>query len=534
MQIKVPGLLIIDTPGHESFSNLRQRGSSLCDIAILVVDITGGLEKQTIESLNLLREKKCPFIVALNKIDRMYDWKIDKDAPFEDTMAEQADHVKHEFTEKMNNVISDFANQGMNACLYTENTDYENFVSLVPTSAITGEGIPDLLGLIAVMCQRRLSSEIQFSVDVQATVLEVKVIEGLGTTIDIILINGQLYNNDEIVVCTMNGPVLTKIRALMTPQPMKEIRVKGSYIRHDCIKAAMGIKIAATEDMSAVVAGTPLFVVRGDDDEDDIIAEAEEAFEEMLEDDHRAEHGVYVQASTLGSLEALLRFLREDCGDPIPYAAVNIGPVHKRDVMKASTMCGKHQEHAVILAFDVKIMPEAVIYAEEVGVTIFSAEIIYHLFDMFTEYRNNLIAAAKEEAQAEAVFPCVMQIYEQHVFNARNPILVGAKVLDGQPKIGTPICIPSAEFIMIGRIVSMEKDHKEVSTAVKGDDIAVKIEQAANDQEYYYGRHFTHTDKLVSRISRDSIDLLKKHFREEMTAADWVLVKKLKPLFEIA
>merc|ERR1712166_873037 len=534
MQIKVPGLLIIDTPGHESFSNLRQRGSSLCDIAILVVDITGGLEKQTIESLNLLREKNCPFIVALNKIDRMYDWKIDKDAPFEDTMAEQADHVKHEFTEKMNNVISDFANQGMNACLYTENTDYENFISLVPTSAITGEGIPDLLGLIAVMCQRRLSSEIQFSVDVQATVLEVKVIEGLGTTIVIILINGQLYNNDEIVVCTMNGPVLTKIRALMTPQPMKEIRVKGSYIRHEAIKAAMGIKIAATEDMSQVVAGTPLFVVRGDDDEDDIIAEAEEAFEEMLEDDHRAEHGVYVQASTLGSLEALLRFLREDCGDPIPYAAVNIGPVHKRDVTKASTMCGKHQEHAVILAFDVKIMPEAVIYAEEVGVTIFSADIIYHLFDMFTEYRNNLIAAAKEEAQAEAVFPCVLQIYEQHVFNARNPIVVGAKVLDGQPKIGTPICIPSAEFIMIGRIVSMEKDHKEVDTAVKGDDIAVKIEQSANDQEYYYGRHFTHTDKLVSRISRDSIDLLKKHFREEMTAADWVLVKKLKPLFEIA
>jgi translation initiation factor 5B len=464
----------------------------------------------------------------------MYDWKIDKDAPYEDTFAAQADHVKHEFREKTNAVIADFANQGMNACLYTENNDYENFVSLVPTSAITGEGIPDLLGLIAVMCQRRLSSEIQFSVDVQATVLEVKVIEGLGTTIDIILINGQLYSDDEIVVCTMNGPVLTKIRALLTPEPMKEIRVKGSYQRHESIKAAMGIKIAATEDLSGVVAGTPLFVVRGDDDEEDIKAEAEEAFEEMLEDDYRSEHGVYVQASTLGSLEALLRFLREDCGDPIPYAAVNIGPVHKKDVMKASTMCGKHQEHAVILAFDVKIMPEAALYAEEVGVTIFSADIIYHLFDSFIEYRDSLKQAAKEEAQAEAVFPCVLQIYEQHVFNARNPILVGAKVLDGQPKIGTPICIPSADFISIGRVVSMEKDHKEVTTASKGDDIAVKIEQNANDQEYYYGRHFTYTDKLVSKISRESIDLLKLHFRDDMTAADWQLVKKLKPLFQIA
>merc|ERR1712046_39976 len=193
--------------------------------------------------------------------------------------------------------------------------------------------------------------------------------------------------------------------------------------------------------------------------------------------------------------------------------------------MKASTQLAKAKEHAVILAFDVKITPEAMDYADEVGVTIFSADIIYHLFDMFTEYRRDLVAAAKEEAQAGAVFPCVLQIYEQHIFNSRNPILVGCKVLDGQAQLGTPICIPSADFISIGRIVSMQKDHKEVSTAVKGDDIACKIEQSANDQEYYYGRHFNHEDKLISKISRDSIDLLKQHFRDDMTAGDWQLIK---------
>jgi len=62
--------------------------------------------------------------------------------------------------------------------------------------------------------------------------LEVKVIEGLGTTIDVVLVNGLLKVGDTIVISGLNGPIVTNIRALLTPQPMKELRVKGDYVHH--------------------------------------------------------------------------------------------------------------------------------------------------------------------------------------------------------------------------------------------------------------------------------------------------------------
>ncbi|KAB2088304.1 hypothetical protein ES319_A04G166700v1 [Gossypium barbadense] len=530
--LKVPGLLVIDTPGHESFTNLRSRGSGLCDIAILVVDIMHGLEPQTIESLNLLKMRKTEFIIALNKVDRLYDWKARRNSPIGMTLKKQTKDVLSEFNRRVTYVITQFKEQGLNTELYYKNKEMGETFSIVPTSAVTGEGIPDLLLLLVQWTQKTMVEKLTFSDEVQCTVLEVKVIEGLGTTIDVVLVNGVLHEGDQIVVCGLQGPIVTTIRALLTPHPMKEIRVKGAYMQHKEIKAAQGIKIAA-QGLEHAIAGTSIYVVGPDDDLEDIKEAAKEDMQSVMSRIDKSGEGVYVQASTLGSLEALLEFLKTPEVN-IPVSGIGLGPVHKKDVMKASVMLEKKNEYATILAFDVKVTPEARELADELGVRIFIADIIYHLFDQFKAYIDGLKEERKREAADEAVFPCVLKILPNCIFNKKDPIVLGVDILEGILRVGTPICIPQREFIDIGRIASIENNHKPVDSAKKGQKVAIKIVGSnTEEQQKMYGRHFELEDELVSHISRRSIDILKANYRDDLTLDEWRLVQRLKILFKI-
>lgn len=450
---KIPGLLVIDTPGHESFSNLRSRGSSLCNIAILVVDIMHGLEPQTLESMRLLRERKTPFIVALNKIDRLYGWKKIDNNGFRESLAMQSKGVLNEFRTRVEKTKLAFAEQGFNSELYWENKSMARNVSLVPTSAHTGEGIPDMLKLLTTLTQERMTSSLMYLSEVECTVLEVKVIEGLGTTIDVVLSNGVLREGDRIVLCGLNGPITTNIRALLTPAPLKELRLKSQYVHNKEVKAALGVKIAAN-DLEHAIAGSRLLVVGPDDDEEDLEEEVMSDLENLLSKVSKDQRGVSVQASTLGSLEALLEFLKDM---KIPVSNISIGPVYKRDVMMAGTMLEKAKEYAVMLCFDVKVDKEAQAYADEVGVKIFTADIIYHLFDDFTKHMRELTEKRKEESKLLAVFPCVLKPVA--VFNKKDPIVLGVDVLEGSLRPLTPIAVVknnpvtgAKEILNLGRV----------------------------------------------------------------------------------
>ena len=453
---KVPGLLVIDTPGHESFSNMRSRGSSLCNIAILVVDIMHGLEPQTLESMKLLRDRKTPFIVALNKIDRLYGWKKIDNNGFQESMALQNKGVQNEFRDRLEKTKLAFAEQGFNSELYYENKSMARNVSLVPTSAHTGEGIPDMLKLLVTLTQERMTSKLMYLSEVECTVLEVKVIEGLGTTIDVVLSNGVLREGDRIVLCGTGesaGGIATNIRALLTPAPLKELRLKSQYVHNQECKASLGVKIAAN-DLEHAIAGSRLLVVGPEDDEEDLKEEVMSDMENLLNRVSKTGRGVSVQASTLGSLEALLEFLKVS---KIPVANISIGPVYKRDVMKAGIMLEKSKEYAVMLCFDVKVDKEAQAYADEQGVKIFTADIIYHLFDDFTKHIAQLAEQKKEDSKLLAVFPCVLSPVA--VFNKTDPIVVGVDVTEGNLRLLTPIAAVRTnpvtnvkEVIAMGRV----------------------------------------------------------------------------------
>ncbi|KAJ4462971.1 putative Eukaryotic translation initiation factor 5B [Paratrimastix pyriformis] len=568
VKYEIPGLLIIDTPGHESFTNLRSRGSSLCNMAILVVDLMHGIEAQTEESMRLLAMRHTPFVIALNKIDRIYGWKPSPWAPFSETYAKQTDEVKTLFRAKYQEVVTSFAEKGYNVCIHTENKDTNTFISMVPTSAITGEGIPDLLMYLIAMTQRTLRDDISLINELTATVLEVKVIQGLGTTVDVVLSNGILREGDTIVVCGLNGPITTQIRALLTPQPCRELRVKSQYTQHREILAAMGVKISA-QGLENAVAGSPLHVAYEPEEVEFLQELVSQDLESAMSNFERAEAGVCVQSSTIGSLEALLAYLKSA---KVPVSGVSIGPIYKKDVVRASVMLERQQEYATILGFDVQVDPEAQRLADEMGVRIFTAAIIYHLTDMFSKYINDVREAKKARDRAEVVFPCQLSIVPSCIYNrihspahlgsafgvfCSDPIIIGVKVVAGILRAGTPLVVMTKEIVSccpddspstgrpplprvfaqdcdIGYVGSIEFNHRTVERASKDQEVAVKIVNRQGVPPKMFGRHFDEHDILCSKMTRKAIDVLKTDFRDELQMDDWKLVSTLKSHFNIS
>ena len=532
LEYKLPGFLIIDTPGHESFSNLRSRGSSLCDIAILVVDIMHGIESQTLESINMLRKKRNMFIIALNKIDRISDWKENPNAPFELTWKKQSEHAQYNFKKRLEEVKTQFMEQGLNIAPYFQMKFGPNqkidAIPVVPTSAITGEGIPDLLMLAQLLTQTRMATKLVSRDELQCTVLEVKVEEGIGVTLDVILVNGELHVGDTFVVAGLNGPIVSHIRALLTPQPLKELRVKGQWVHHDVIYAAMGCKISAPE-LEGAIAGSELFVAREDDDIEDLKDKCNQDIASVFEQVDKSGEGLFVQASTLGSLEALLSYLKDK---NLKVAMMGIGPVHRKDVIAISHMVTKSPKYAVILAFDVPITQEAKQAAAETGVTIFDAQIIYHLTDQYDEFLKRLVQKEKDAARQKIYFPAAIKVLPESIYNRSKPIIMGVKVTEGTLRKGTPLMLNAPKPICIGTVDGIRINDKEVDVAPTNAECSVLVKAPA-DWTPVAGKDFKAGDEFVTRMNREIIDLIKAHFRDELKKEDWSLIVRIKRILRI-
>lgn len=509
--IKIPGLLTIDTPGHEAFANLRSRGSSLCDVAIVVIDIVHGLEQQTIQSINMLVESNIKFVFALNKIDRLYGWTTIENRSIKESLDENQISID-EFYNRLHDITTQIMTIGLNAKLFWENDSIEDTISICPISAKTGEGVCDLLTFVINMCQN-----ITFREELKCIIMEKTITEGIGASIDAILINGYLKKGDEISFQTSSGIMKTTIRNLLTPPPNKESRVKSEYIHHESVKGSIGVKIVGNDLDKAIVGSQIVF------GNQEIEIKVETKFK--LQD-----NGVTVFASTQGALEALLQFLQNECKPPIPVYEVYIGNVMKKHVNKMIINKTDKKEYSSVLAFNVDIDEDANDLAKKEGIQIFLAEIIYHLFDQFKKYREEMINQRKSTFRSKVVFPCALQILEKNIYNKKNPLIFGVKVEDGNIHLGTPIIVGENKLV-IGRVIGIQLNGKEIEVGKKGTDVCIKVE--TENTGITYGRHFDHKNTLYSAISRDSINILKEHFRDDITKDDAQLLMKIKGILGV-
>jgi translation initiation factor 5B len=461
----VPGLLFIDTPGHHAFTTLRSRGGALADLAVLIVDISEGFLPQTIESLNILKRFKTPFVVVANKIDRIHGWQTNEGMPFIQGYKKQVEHVQQELDRKLYELIGKLYEYGFSADRYDRISDFKTTISVIPISAKTGEGVPDLLMVMLGLAQRFLEEDLQVSTTEAGvcTVLEVDETRGFGTTVDAILYDGELSVGDTIVVG--GQPVITtKVRALLKPKPMTEIWSNEAFDHVKHLTAAAGIKIAAP-NLEHAIAGSTIRVVSGDVDK--IISEIEgelDAAQIKTDSD-----GVVVCADTIGSLEAVTHELTNA---DVPIRVAKIGNISRRDVIGAET--SKDPLNRTIIGFRVDVLPDAREELKKSGTRLFQSDVIYRLIEDYQDWTSTEKELVEKKLSEAVIRPGQFTLLDGCVFRQNNPAVVGVRVIGGVVRTG--VAVMRADGTQVGAIRGIQDRGEAQREARYRDEVALAIE----------------------------------------------------------
>jgi len=507
-KIQIPGLLVIDTPGHEAFANLRKRGGGVADIAVLVVDVLRGFEAQTYESLDILKARKTPFLVAVNKIDRIPGWLSQPEKLFLDSYQSQDPYVREDLDNRLYTIMGTFSTNGFQSDRFDKIVDFTRTIALVPVSAKMGEGIPELLSVLVGLTQQYLKTQLQVTRGPgKGTVLEVKEEAGLGMTVNAIVYDGVLQRGDTIVVGGKEKPIVTKVRAVLLPKPLDEIRdPRDRFSSVDSVSAASGIKIAAP-DLDTALAGAPLYVVPSEEQIEKFVKVVSEEIEKVkIATDI---NGVVLKTDALGSLEAIAEILKQE---NVPIRLADVGDVSKRDVVEANVVKEQEPFYGVILGFNVKVLPDAEEEARDRRVRIFQSNIIYHLVeDFLTWLRSEQDKLALGEFD-RLVKPGKIRIMPGYVFRKAKPAIVGVEVLAGQIK--PKLVLVKKEGEDVGEIMQIQDQGKAVSEAAAGMQVAVSLNKPT------VGRQINENDVLYIRIPEPHAKVLLTKFQDQLNPAE--------------
>jgi len=512
IKVVIPGLLFIDTPGHESFVTLRKRGGSVADLAVLVIDINEGFKPQTEESLKFLEQFKTPFLVAATKIDLIPRWYPHNNECFLETFKKQGEDVQDELDKRIYNIVAQLSQHGFESERFDRVDDFKKQIVIVPTSGKTGEGVPELLMMLAGLSQHFLKEKLELSKKCRGTVLEIKEVTGLGTTIDAIIYDGMVKRGDNLIIGGKE-PVVTKIKALLRPPVLKELRVEKKFESVKEVHAAAGIKISAP-NLESVIAGSPIICVSNESEVNEAKLTVQKEVEEV--EFSKEGEGVIARADTLGSLEALIKILKDN---GIPIKKAEVGPVTKQDIVELDPL--KDELNKVVLAFNVKVLSEAETMARDHKIVIFKNNIIYRLIEDYQKWCSEEKERREVEKLGKIARPCRFRILPGFVFRKRKPAVFGVEILAGVLKPDTPMQKEDGKDV--GKVKKIEREGKTIDFAKTGDKIAVSMEEPT------IGRQINEGDILVSVITPSSLKGLKDiwnrlHDDERQLLKEWKLV----------
>jgi len=478
-EIEIPGLLFIDTPGHHAFTSMRSRGGSLADLAVLIVDVNEGFQPQTIESLSILKRFKTPFVVAANKMDRIGGWHTTTNAPFAKSLKVQSERVSEILDTRLYELVGELYKYGFDADRYDRITDFTRTVGIVPISAITGEGVPDLLMILVGLAQRFLKDNLQLTATGPGvgTILEVKEEKGLGTTLDVILYNGEFFAGDTVIVGTSREPLVTKIRALLKPKPLAEIRSEERFLPVKHVSAASGVKVSAPK-LDNALAGSTIRVVSNPDEVEALSLELKSELDAVRIDTEN--EGLIIKSDTIGSLEALVGELKAR-DIHIDYA--DVGPISRRDVIRAAAI--NDPLLSAILGFNVDILPDALNEIQKTNVPVFSSDIIYTIIESYERWVEDQKNKMEQERLEAVIRPGAVRILPDCVFRQSKPAVVGVQVIGGI--VRTQVNLMREDGANVGVIKGIQAHNENQGSATVGQEVAISIDGPTVGRQIHEG-----------------------------------------------
>lgn len=500
----IPGLFFIDTPGHAAFTSLRKRGGALADLAVLILDVNDGFKPQTYEALNILKMYRTPFIVVANKIDRLFGWEVHEGASFRETFSNQAKSVQQDLDNKIYEIVGELHKEGFQSERFDRVSNFASQISIIPISARTGEGVIEVLAMLLGLAQEYLTEQLEIDENAPAkgTVLEIKEETGLGVTLDAIIYDGVLRTNDEIALMLSSEDVLvTKIRSILRPLPLEEMRdSKKKFRKLDEVVAAAGIKVAAPH-LDDVVSGSPLRVLSEDTDVEQEILNEIDNITIDTEDE-----GILVKADTIGSLEAVVKLLREM---NIPIRTADIGDVNRRDIINSSIAYDENELHGAIIAFNVNVHPNSEEDLNNSEVKLFSGDVIYQIIEEYEEWVKQKQEDKKKSFYDAIIKPAKFVSLPKLVFRQSKPAIIGIESLSGTLKQGQQLI--NKDGHIVGSIASMEDKGETLPDISRGQRVAMAIKDAI------VGKDFEEGDELYVDIPEKHYKYIEREFKDKLT-----------------